>query len=86
MSPDLMRLGQDILVMLFVIAMRVGVPVLVLFVVGAWLKKLFEPQKTSSEELARLKHGAAAEKWDAVLLRPFRWIQVRLREQFTKHI
>lgn len=85
MAPDLPMLGQDLLVMLFVIALRVGVPLLVLFVVGVWLKKLFEPQKTSSEEL-ELKNGAAVEKSEDVLARPFQWIQVRLSEQFTKHI
>ncbi|MBI4672128.1 MAG: hypothetical protein HY741_10740 [Chloroflexi bacterium] len=86
MSGDLVRLGQDVLVVLFLFALRVGIPLLILFVVGAWLKKLFEPQTTSGLELVKVKNAHRIEVWSGGLVRRFRWIQVWLREQATKHV
>lgn len=86
MSADWLKLTQDILVVLFMLALRVGVPLLILFALGAWLKKLFEPQTTSSEELAKAKRQTAAALWNDKLLRRVRSIQARLRRQFIRHV
>jgi hypothetical protein len=84
-SGELMGLAQDILVTLFLIALRICVPLLILFAFGAWLKKLFEPQTTSPEELLRAKRDARAESRGVLLRRSFQEIAVWVREQSKKN-
>lgn len=37
------RFGLDLLVMIFMAALRIGIPLLILIAVGAWLKHVLEP-------------------------------------------
>lgn len=48
MSGDMERAWQDLLVVVFLVALRIGVPALILFAVGAWLKHILEPSAGSA--------------------------------------
>ncbi len=49
MSIDLVAIVRDVLVLAYIFVLRIGVPLLVTLMIGAWLRRLLEEKEPVSE-------------------------------------
>ncbi len=50
MSIDLLAILRDVMVLGYMFILRIGVPILITLMIGAWLRKLLEEKEPVSEE------------------------------------
>ncbi len=50
MSVDLIGVVRDVLVIAYMFVLRIGVPLLITLMIGAWLRKLLEEKQPVSQE------------------------------------
>jgi hypothetical protein len=63
MSVDILGIVRDALVIAYMFVLRIGVPLLITLMIGAWLKRLLE-EREEKPEAAPLKLGAGQHCWD----------------------
>ncbi len=50
MPNDIFAIVRDILVIAYMFVLRIGVPLLITLMIGAWLRKLLEEKEPAAEE------------------------------------
>ncbi len=63
MSVDIFGIVRDALVIAYLFVLRIGVPVLITLMIGAWLKRLLEEHEEKPEAVP-LKLGVGQHCWD----------------------
>ncbi len=50
MSIDILAILRDVMVLGYMFILRIGVPILITLMIGAWLRKLLEEKEPVSED------------------------------------
>ncbi len=50
MPNDIFAIVRDVLVIAYMFVLRIGVPLLITIMIGAWLRKLLEEKEPAAEE------------------------------------
>ncbi len=50
MPEDIFRIARDVLVVAYMLILRVGVPILITLMIGAWLRKLLEEREAREQK------------------------------------
>lgn len=64
MSVDFLGIVRDALVIAYMFVLRIGVPILITLMIGAWLKRLLEEREAKPEGIP-LRLGEGQHCWDA---------------------
>ncbi len=62
MSIDLFAIVRDVLVIAYMFVLRIGVPLLITLMIGAWLRRMLEEKEEKIETVEKAEPAAATVK------------------------